>query len=110
MSSEEGRRSPRRAAGWRCIAQAPDKSMTICKVENASAQGFLLDTEVQYPLNTKLMLRIEVRHSGKTWEFLCIVIVRHSVIRKASYMAGTEIEKISEKDEKFLHDYSFNII
>lgn len=106
----DGRRSPRRRAGWRCLAQMPDKTLYRCKIENASGEGFLLDSDEQFPLNTRLMLRVEVRHASKTWEFLSIVMVRHSVIRTDTYMAGTEIEKISEKDAKFLHDFSHSII
>ncbi len=110
QSGEEQRRSPRRPAGWRVIVKSPSKGLLKGRIENASAQGLLLELEQSLEKGETLVLRIEVLFSGKRWEFICQAIVRHNVFRTSSFLAGLEINKIGAKDAKFLHDFSFGLI
>lgn len=107
---DEQRRSPRRPAGWRTIIKSPSKGILKGRIENASAQGFLLDIAESLAAGEILTLKIEVMHAAKRWEFVCQVQVRHIVFRTSSFLAGTEIVKITAKDAKFLHDFSFGLV
>ncbi|MBK8974207.1 MAG: PilZ domain-containing protein [Hahellaceae bacterium] len=107
---EEARRSPRRPAGWRCILKSPTTGMMQGRVENASAQGFLLEVASTLPMGEIETLKVEVMFSGKRWEFIAQAQVRHNVFRTSSCLVGVEITKITAKDAKFLHDFSYGII
>lgn len=106
----EQRRSPRRPAGWRCIVKSPSEGLLQGRIENASAQGFLLELANTLPTGEIITTKVEVMYSGRRWEFLAQVQVRHNVFRTNNCLIGVEIVKISARDAKFLHDYSHGII
>jgi hypothetical protein len=107
---EDLRRSPRRAAGWRCIVKSPANGLLQGRVENASAQGFLLELASTLPNGEIITLKMEVMFAGRRWEFVCQAQVRHNVFRTNTCYVGVELTKITAKDAKFLHDFSYGII
>lgn len=107
---EELRRSPRRPAGWRCFVKSQSRGLQPGRIENASAEGFLIELNETLTKGETVTIKVEVLYGGRRWEFIAQAIARHIAFRTSTCTVGVELTKSQPKDAKFLHDFSYGVI
>ena len=107
----ESRQSPRRAAGWRAIIKSSvAQEFLPARTINVSAQGIMIEAGKQLPVNSVVLIKLEVIYKGEKDEFIVTAKVRHNVIRKTTFLIGMQITTMEKDVEDFLYDYSHDHI
>lgn len=95
----------RRHVHWKCYFKAGDGPVRLGHILEVSANGALLESPVNLPLGTELLLRLDATHKGRALNFTVKAVVRNAAIRHEFHDLGLLLRDLDEPTSKLLQSF-----